>query len=260
MKHIKKKFLFEIPTEKLNTESHLFDAYDTDELLKRKKLPDSKNMKVIISLTSGISLQAYIHRKDGNSSIIPLPNIVLVNFDFAYRLNSTRKECVSKILKNNSNSITFSETSQADIYALYGTSSSCIISLFTTIESFLNTLIPDDGIYNCKKNNRFEAIYNKNQIERYLSFEDKINSIIPFFNNRRLFKTHNIQDYNQILNLKQLRDELIHVKSDKNGENSIKILTNLIDFNYEKTFLSVKNFINFYSEGLIEDCPCSIDD
>ena len=59
-----------------------------------------------------------------------------------------------------------------------------------------------------------------------------------------------------IHNLRNLRNEIIHTKSDKTGRNHVEILKKLLNFKYDETFMATFKLFNFYKEGFIEECPC----
>lgn len=60
-----------------------------------------------------------------------------------------------------------------------------------------------------------------------------------------------------IYKLKELRDDIVHIKSDRTGQNNIDILKRLLGFQYDETFQAVFKLFNFYKEGFIEECPCN---
>jgi hypothetical protein len=103
-----------------------------------------------------------------------------------------------------------------ELYQFYGLSTNCIISLFTSIESFINHLLPDDKKYELVKNNRTE-IYNREQIQFNIPFMEKLKNVLPQFYEKSFFSKESKANAH-IRNLKELRDDLIHTKSDTTYE------------------------------------------
>lgn len=176
-------------------------------------------------------------------------------FDFAYKLNIERKNLSDQLFKELGDFSKFSEINGNLLYNFYGYSTSCIINLFTSIESFINSMLPDNKNYVVKRNNRTE-LYNKTQIQENISFLDKLKYVLPqFYDDKNFFK--NPTPTNDLIHkLKDLRDKIIHTKANSNGENQIEIFKLLLKFKYDETFIAVKKLINFYNENYIIDCPC----
>ncbi len=89
----------------------------------------------------------------------------------------------------------------------------------TAIESFVNESIPDDYIYNKTRNDKkCTESYNKDQIERYLSLDEKISDILPQIFDIKLPKGKRL--YQNYIHARQIRDRIIHMKSRdrKSGE------------------------------------------
>ncbi len=107
---------------------------------------------------------------------MPLPDFALVHFDFSYRQNIERKISKTELLSKLKDVEKFNEMNSEVLYKFYGYSSSCIINLFTSIECFINHLLPENKVYSEKKNNITE-IYNKTQIQEHIPFWDKLKKI-----------------------------------------------------------------------------------
>ena len=237
-----------------------FDNYEfvgVDEMEKDtfKKVGKTKNL---ILQTTNESLFAFVYNDNGNHIAVPLPDFTLVYFDFAYNLNRSRKEKQKEMLSKLRDFKKFSEVSGETLYSFYGHSSSCIINLFTSIECFINHLIPEDKNYVDKKSNRTE-LYDKKQIQEQLAFWDKLKKVLPQFYDNKNFFAKSTPTNEHIVKLKELRDLIIHTKSDMTGELQIELFKKLLKFNYDETFKSVMKFMNFYIQDYIEECPCNND-
>lgn len=252
-KHIKKKYLFEkrlksMDKDKLGLKKDFFD----EDL---KKL--SKTHNIIIDTSDHGLLFAFIYNDNGNHITIPLPDFTLVYFDNAYKLNNDRKDKKKEMLSKLRDVKSFSEMNGEILYNFYGQSSSCIINLFTAIESFINHLLPENKTYSEVKNNRTE-LYSKKQIQEHIQFWDKLKKVLPQFYKKNFF-LKSTPTNEHIVRLKELRDKIVHTKSDDTGELQIELFRQILNFKYDETISAVAKFMNFYEENYIEDCPCNSD-
>lgn len=256
MKHIKKKYLFEDKLKNLSiSNSEQFEFYNIDDVNNEILKKASKEKNVIIETTLDEKILAFIYNNNGKHITIPLPDFTLVYYDFAYKLNIERKNLSKQLFDELSDLSKFSEINGNLLYSFYGHSTSCIINLFTSIESFINSMLPDNKEYVVKRNNRTE-LYNKVQIQENISFMDKLKNVLPqFYEDKNFFKNPTPTN-DLIYKLKDLRDKIIHTKANSNGENQIELFKLLLKFKYDETFIAVKKLINFYNENYIIDCPC----
>lgn len=256
MKHIKKKYLFQgiLPRTDLNNLHELNLKNDNQQILKAK----SKDSFVALKLTDSDDLiYGFIYNHKGKYISIPLPDYTLVYFNFAYSLNIERKNQQEKLLSLLSNVETITDDSSNELYNFYGIASSYVVNLFTSIESFINSLLPDDGKYIIDGKKKTE-IYNKMQIQENISFLDKLKLVLPQFHNKNFFKDKTPTNQH-IYNLKELRDEIVHTKSDSKLELSIELFKRLLNFKYDETLDSVAALMNFYKPSYIEPCKCGKD-
>lgn len=255
MKHIKKKYQFqqnlELPdNSQLLKISH--DVFNQDIL----KANHKKNNLLIQTVDNDIYL-GFIYNNSGTYIPIALPDFTLVYFDFAYKLNINREKIKKDLLGKLSTKETMTEDRSNELYEFYGISTSCIISLFTSIESFINHLLPDDKNYEFINNKRTE-IYNREQIQLHISFMDKLKYVLPQFYGKSFFSKSSKAN-TLIQNLKELRDNLIHTKSDTTYETHIEIFRKLLNFKYGEAFEAITLFFNFYRPNYLEPCPCNND-
>lgn len=87
-----------------------------------------------------------------------------------------------------------------------------IIFSYSALEAFANIKIPDDFIYRSKRSDKkFIEEYDKDQAERYVSLDAKLDKILP-----QVFKVKTPSGtklWDNYQYLKKLRDRLIHLKS-----------------------------------------------
>lgn len=256
MKHIKKKYLFQgpLPITNLNNLQNIDLLVDNQELLKEK----SKDYFVGLNLADSNELiYAFIYKHRGKYINIPLPDYTLVYYNFAYSLNIERKKRQEILLSHLSNIETVTHDSSNELFNFYGLASSYIVNLFTSIESFINSMLPDGENYIVETNKKTE-VYNKIQIQEFVSFMDKLKKVLPSFHKKNFFSVRTPTNQH-IINLKELRDEIVHTKSDSKLETSIELFRRLLNFRYDETLDAVAALMNFYKPNYIEACNCGKD-
>jgi hypothetical protein len=255
MKHIKRKFLFHDFLQNAELPSSNFFDIDLDKVDQSFLKKNSKDNFAILTTETGDKLFSFIYNDNGKHCMIPVPDFSLVNFNFAYTLNIHRKDYRKKLVKNLAELTIPNEVSNSYAYDYQGTASSCIICLFTAIECFVNDIIPEDFEYKIVNDKKTE-IYDKKQIQVSISFMDKLTKVLPIALNKNFF-AHQTPTNAHIYNLRNLRNDIVHTKSDKTGENNVSILKRLLNFNYDETLISTFKLFNFYKKGFIEECPCA---
>lgn len=137
---------------------------------------------------------------------------------------------------------------------------STIIFLHSTIEAFINYLMPDDFIYkqeyNGEKSDKFikqTKEYNKEQTERYILFKEKLSKVIPQLTNID-FQTKHQKIYDKLLNLNELRNDIIHLRStkEKNQQYFQKVFDEVVNIDLTPFVNSVSDFINIIKPSFIE--------
>jgi hypothetical protein len=228
MKHIQKKYGFlQKSTEAINAIGTKFDKNNKESLKLAKK------SDIYITTDKGYTIKSFLYQNGNKSLIIPIPDLSLVYFDSAYHLNRLRKnqeELLFKKLEPVGEEM--GENSINEIYRYYGFASSCSISLSTSMESFINHIIPDDKTYEKILKNKTE-IYNKQQIQRDLNFDEKLRKVLPYFFQKDYFikQTTNTQ---LIFNLKELRDEIVHPKNRDKSRKTRSISKKIIELQIRK--------------------------
>ncbi len=139
---------------------------------------------------------------------------------------------------------------------------STIIFLHSTIEAFVNYIMPDDFIYRNeiigKKSDKFYKTikeYNKEQTERYIQFKEKISHVIPQITGIDFQKQHQ-KIYDKIINLSKLRNDLIHLRTtsqEKNRKYFESVFEKLVNIDLYPFLISVKDFLNIIKPDFIEE-------
>lgn len=102
-----------------------------------------------------------------------------------------------------------------EVYKFIEQAQKSIIFSFTALETFVNLSIPKDFIWE-KTTTRKKEIYNKEQIERYIPWKEKINLVIT-----DIYKLPEIKQtmfWSSLMELLEIRNRLIHIKSSDDTE------------------------------------------
>ncbi|WP_281324054.1 hypothetical protein [Flavobacterium sp. IMCC34518] len=260
MKHIKKKFLFHEFLQETgdNIFTKEFEEIPLPQNIDSQKiLQAAKGHVGLIKSTNGENIFSMVYRDNGTYCMIPVPDFSLMNYHQAYKYNIDRKELRKELIRHFRDLNSEEYKNFAFSYEFQGCASSCVIMLFTSLECFVNDIIPADFKYIIPDSKRTE-IYNKEQIQEFIPFMDKLKKVLPkalgkdFFSKQTAITNH-------IHNLKDLRNAIVHTKSDPTGQNHAEILRKLLDFRYDETFRAITTYFNFYKEGFVEDCVCDED-
>jgi hypothetical protein len=255
MKHIKRKFLFHEYLQQNDFQNSSLMKIDVNQVDQNFLKQNAKDNFAILTTDTGEKLFSFIYNDNGKHCMIPVPDFSLVNYNFAYTLNIERKEHRKKLVQNLAELTTPNEVSNTYAYNYQGAASSCIICLFTAIECFVNDLIPEKFEYKIITDRKTE-IYNKQQIQISISFMDKLTKVLPLALGKSFFANQNPTNVH-IYSLRDLRNDIIHTKSDKTGQNNVDILKRLLNFRYDECFAATFKLFNFYKKDFIEECPCS---
>lgn len=255
MKHIEKRFLNEMSIGK-DVANLLNDLPPVlvNESSDIKNLPD--NCVPYFITHDDKFYQAFQFKVDGKIRIIPEPDPILLYFHTAYVNYRNLGDAKDKLLKLTEVTLG-KEPAINELYEYFGMVSCVIIFLFTTIEATMNRCIPMTYTYRRETKNKTE-LYTKNQIEQVISFDDKLKFVLTDVTKKNFEKAHPLM-YKHIQNLKSFRNDIVHTKSNAQGNEPEKHNYNrAFKFDYDKTIEAVKEFCNFYIRpDFIIDCPCS---
>lgn len=257
MKHIEKRFLYQSKTE---TNQFFGDQFEFDEISKgysSDNLKDRIGRLVYIQTSKGVSIGGFVCKVDGTPIILPIPDLSLIYFNNAQamvkNIYSTRKDLLNKLDFNE----TFAEPAKNDIYGFIGSVSIFVISLFTSMESFINQRIPDEFIYQNVTKRKTE-LYNKSQIQENLDFKTKMTKVLKEVTGKDFFSKPT-QANQLIWNLKDFRDDIVHTKQEESPNKYGELLKLYLNFKYGKSLEAVAKFMNFYKMDYIVECGCGAD-
>ena len=122
----------------------------------------------------------------------------------------------------------------------------------------INKMLPTDYVHKEERRDGTVKSFDFDLIQRQLDFKTKLQILTSIYG--KSFETLHPSEYQTILGLKNLRDSIVHSKrkSDKLGTFS-HIFKESLSFDYEKTILAVRDFINFYQPDWVEECDCGGD-
>ena len=117
------------------------------------------------------------------------------------------------------------------------------------MEAFNNGQIPDEYTFRIKR-----KVYDKEKIQRYIKFNDKIELIIPDIF-KRSFVTDKKMEYESISQIKKMRDEIIHTKNRGKGyaPSYSEIYKDSLSVDFEKVYRATVDYINYYKPNWIEE-------
>jgi hypothetical protein len=136
--------------------------------------------------------------------------------------------------------------------------SSSIVMLVSSIEAFLNHIIPNDFIYKTvrtKKGKEYNISFSKKKIERgAVSFREKLERIIPkTLDNETFWDELNYHKEN-ILNLYNNRKNIIHLKTNANDdlETYFDTIDKMLDLEIDSSIKSTIEFMNNVKNDFIQ--------
>lgn len=258
MKHIKKRFLLEFEDENEVVEKQGLEGFKITKEFDHRNLDGQKNRIILLVTDTKNVYGGFVHKVNNKNFVFPVPDPTLIYFHNAQisiaKINAAREKLLKKLDFNEQ----LNESAINEIYEFYGETSSFVIYLFTSIESFTNQLIPDDYVFIRKLTSKTES-FDKNQIQDNIDFKTKIKEVLKDAKGKGFFdKDTPINQH--IWNLKEFRNDIIHTKPKKDNvlwyDNLIK---KSLNFKYTETLESVAKFMNFYKPDYIVECDCGKD-
>jgi hypothetical protein len=205
-----------------------------------RAITDGSHYPMLITEENDL-IQAFFYQAAGKSYMIPEPNLISVYFDISQSQIKFLYPAKADLLINIDRNGDVGKT----------------LNMYNSIEAIINLQLPPDKEY-VKKDEKSTVIYSHEQIQKGISFEEKIKAVLPQFLNRSFHRDHG-HKYETIMKLKEVRDEIAHTKTyvQHDSPNFYKrIFTKLLDFDYNKALQHSMEFINYFQPELIEECHC----
>lgn len=257
MKHIKRKLQFDVSADDESGKNVVNISRPIDLTAIKKQKPEPGET-AFIGTDAGRLIRAFHYKHQGTDYFIPEPDPVLIYFNAAYWSLKSVHDLKPKLFKALDKMAIGSEVTH-ELYSFYSACASFVTNLFCATEAFLNKSIPEDYEYVCDEK-KYLKVYNRTQVLETIDFKTKLLTIIKDVSNGKDYsKSPNTQ---RILNLKELRDAIIHTKMSSEEDSTYKhIFKKCLDFKYAESLEAVKCYINFYSSdsNYIEECDCGKD-
>ena len=260
MKHLVKKYirLFKVGQDVVD----VLNNAPVDE----SKLSEFEQTKMdgyigIVQTENNEIIQTFKYVHNDHVYLIPEPDPIVIYFDTARASHKEIKERREKLFKELSHFGQNIHASNEHFYWYYSTVCSSVIFLFLAVEAFVNKIVKPEFEYRKPIGDKKVELYDKYQMQRQIDFLEKIKIVLPLATGKNFVVEH-AHKYEQIKKLKLFRDEIVHTKS-LEGEKVPNFYEDLyvlsLDFDFDKTLLYVRDFINFHQAGLIEECNCGKD-
>jgi hypothetical protein len=259
MKHIKKRFLNQILIEDFNKSNpDIIDVHPIDKI-DQLNLKQVKKGSEIILYTEDYAIKSFLFKdnKSGNIFPMPEPDPVLIYFNFAQSCFTQLSEKRHELIKTLNPKGPLDEDLTQKVFNFFGLASSCIIFLATSLEAFINQIIPDDYEYQIPLKNRTE-FYSKSQIQKHHTLRDKFAIILPKSLGMEEIKSHQ-KLYKNVTELIDLRNDLIHTKDERGIFKYADFSGRLLNHDFEKSISTVRDAINHFKPNYIEECDCGKD-
>ena len=140
-------------------------------------------------------------------------------------------------------------------YVKYRASS--IIMLVSSIEAYLNHIIPNDFVYKTVRKGK-PVEFNKEGLESSkVSFREKLTDVIPQWLGDANFWTKNLNDKEKILELYDNRKNIIHLKTNLEDDfrRYFSVIDKMLDLDISNAIDSTIRFMNLASRNFVEIEP-----
>ena len=254
MSHIKLK-----PTREIKIDFHPSELDESilpeeskkvaKEYLKSEKLAENENFDIMMMLEDKV-IFGYDYLYKGKKIILPEVNPVTIFYSNAVMSFGLLNQYKEKLLSESSEVGKTGQNLNLNHSGIFfQLATNCIINLQSALESFANRIIPENYLYIDKTGNIISP-----------TISHKLYNTLPKLKNIDFRQAKNKKYNLPIEKLIQLRNNIIHLKPVEKTNSGYKgIYRDLLDFDFQKTILGVKTFINFYENNLIEECQCGND-
>lgn len=222
-------------------------------------LRDKNGKTLVIRICETIKIK-------GNEYTFNKPNIISLYLNKSISELSKAKQKLTNILLGKSKKD--SEELTIQFYDYLECAMSSITNIYNAVESFTNTCIPNDYIYRKKNSKKIIEEFNKEQIERWCSLDEKLNQILPTIYN--ISKPSEKDFWEEFKKLEEYRNQIIHPKTYRKpiklmaGDSIVKddnsLYQNLFDESLTKTIDSGFKIIKYITDSTPENTEYPIFD
>ena len=201
---------------------------------------------------SQLTLVSVVQLNKKKKLSIALPNATALCLNISKRSWNEAREIrkASKIDSSLKSDVGFESHSNAFDYVERVMES--VVMAFTALEAFVNEIIPDEYETH-RKSEVILEVMNKNQIERWLSLDEKLSSILPDVLDTKTPKGSRCwQGYRK---LKTIRDRIIHMKKEDRRSSGPDIPTLWHElFKVAPPHVQAKDIIDYFVKSM-DGCP-----
>ncbi|RLL51172.1 hypothetical protein D8Y20_09920 [Mariprofundus sp. EBB-1] len=185
---------------------------------------------------------------------IALPNATALCLNISKRSWAKAKELRKDAKIDSSLRSEVSFESHSDAFDYIERVMESVVMAFTALEAFANEIIPDDYEYHShRKSEIILETMNKTQIERWLSLDEKLTSILPEILELKSPKGN--QSWQGYQKLKKVRDRIIHMKKEDRRSSGPEIPTLWHElFKVGSPFVQAKDIIDYFIKA-VEPSP-----
>lgn len=259
MKHIKRKYkqhLDDIEIEnRFKTGETIIIERGRDGYKKLLNTKGLENKIITIHTTKDYYINAFVAKDKGHLYVFPEPDPTLIFFSSSQYFKRLVEVKKAKLLpKVNIQKLSPFEIETElihEIFDYYSAVSGFIIFLYTSFESFNNSLFKPGFTYLSKKGERMDNYI----VQSSLDLDEKIKKAIPLATGKDFYKDYG--DKNRFIgNLELFRNDIIHTKSNNSHIQHDSLIKKSLTFNYNGTLEFIAKYMNFYKPNYIFECDC----
>lgn len=252
MKHIQKVFLTgEKPVVSDEVLEKQFNLQSLKQIQKMMVMRESEGKHYI----------GLIHKDkfSKDNFVINVPIMPMVFYDSAYTSNLLLKQIrteLFKILNEENKDSAYNATTDHKVYRFIGYATSVVFLLCNSLECFANEIISTKDFKYQRKTRKNTEIYDSFESQQFIDIKTKLTEILPEAMGVRL--EINSLFVQSVFRLVDFRNELTHLKIKESIiKERIDILRKCLSFDYDKSLMDVRKFINHFSPDYLKDCDCA---
>lgn len=188
---------------------------------------------------------------DGRKISFTGPNNISICLSIAHKQYEVSRKMfmrhIAPKLNNGKSEVSFTHIQTSKVYDYFEHLQTSIIFIYTAVEAFGNVAIPEDFTFEKINNKKVREIWDKENIERWLSTTEKISDIVPGI--LKVESPKKEKFWTDFKKLEEIRNEIIHQKTVTNEVN--------VSSKYLHEFFNPKIFNIIRSGFLVIDYFCS---
>jgi hypothetical protein len=182
-------------------------------------------------------------------------SVAIEHYNHSEKIKETNFLKCGKKIDNDIYILDIEENGTHDCYNHYiKYRASSIIMLVSSVEAYLNHIIPNDFIYKTIRKGK-QVELNKKKIESSeVTFKDKLTDLIPQWLCNQEFWNNHLLDKDNILKLYENRKNLIHLKTNSQDdfERYFSVIDKMLDLDISTSINVIIKFMNFVTKNFVE--------